>query len=617
MIIPEPAGDVHLAESASPPNVRTLPSRHQSCYSLPATSLRNPPINPVIETMSDLNIQGINTRSKGHGVFSNPNGLAGALLCLIAALLCLIGPGAPTALAGGVSEVKLIVLEFHGLKEGIIGANLDVLPNFRELICGQDDTQAYVHIPRVLTTLPAASQPAVTSMYTGLYPGRTGVVSSIWFDRRSASTRTLVSYSQQRINRILEENRVKSVFERFADAGKRSMTSMLMLTNGVDWSSRSGAFFWGNASVMGRMCNGRWIPNARYVDQKTMQGFLTGHVTASRKSLRGVCERQGIIPDLMVVQLLGTDLHSHYPLVNPEAFDLTINGIQRYYAQTVLDPLVGDLLRTLKSLGWYDRAVILLVSEQGFSLIEKQIPNRIVDDSLNGSFKLPGFLRSAEDADAVIMPGAGTKEVYLKNRQSGNWMDPPRLLADVKPALDRLVAHPGVRDATETILVCQYPGERSEGIEETDRWWVLDAGSYWKSEQTDAAFLRNLRPLSALRAHFELADYLATGARQQYSRATIPDIKLVTRKGCYFEGDFDKYAHHGSFYPDDCLVSFWVAGPGLGRVLPGRHVIQETASTLDLVPILTHLVRIPAPEGIDGRNPLADLSSPKLGPLDR
>jgi hypothetical protein len=340
-------------------------------------------------------------------------------------------------------------------------------------------------------------------------------------------------------------------------------------------------------------------------------------VTAFRKSLRGVCERQGTVPDLMAVQLLGTDLHSHYPLSNPDAFDLTIKGIQRYYTQAVLDPLVGELVKTIKSLGWYDRAIVLLVSEQGFSRIRKQIPNGLVDDSLKGYFKLPGFPRSARSADAVIMPGAGTKEVYLKNRQTGDWMDPPRLLADVKPALDHLLAGQGVRDAVETLLVCQYPGERSEGIEEKDQWWVFDGPAYWNGARTDAAFLACLRPLSALRDHFELAEYLATGMREQYSRETIPDIKLVTREGVYFEGDFDKYAHHGSFYPDDCLVSFWVAGPGLSRVLSGRHVIEETASTLDLVPILTHLAGLPPPEGIDGRNPLADLPTLKAEPAHR
>mgnify|MGYP000956198990 CR=1 FL=1 len=554
--------------------------------------------------------------SARESAFRHPQGAVRFLIQAVV-LLGALWLWSPPAGAGNARDVKLVVLEFHGLKQSIIEDNLDVLPHFRELLYGKDGAQSHVSLPRALTTLPAASQPAVTSMYTGLFPGRTGVVSSIWLDRESVGVRTLVSYGQQRINRILKENGVENVFERFAKAGRRSMTSMLMVTSGVEWPIRSGAFFWGNSSVTGRVCNGRWIPHAAYVDRKTMEGFLTGHVTAYKKSLTGVCRRQGVVPDLMVVQLLGTDLHSHYPLAHPDAFDLTMTGIQRYYAQAVLDPLVGQLVSTLKALGWYDRAIVLLVSEQGFSLIRKQAPNRIVDDSLRGVFRLPGFLRSTRDADAVIMPGAGTKEVYLKNRQTGDWMTPPRLLADVKPAIDRLLAHPGVRDATEAILVSQYPGERSEGIDETDRWWVLDEETYGKGDGSSASFLNSLKPLSALRGRFELADYLATGLREQYNRRTLPDIKLVTRQGVYFEGDYDKVAHHGSFYPDDCLVSFWIAGPGLSRVLPGRHVIQETVSTLDVVPILLHLAGMPPATGLDGRNPLADLPPAQEEPIHR
>lgn len=536
---------------------------------------------------------------------------------LAAVFVWALSPGTGVDAAGGPADLKLIVLEFHGLKQSIIEDNLEVLPNFRELIRGRDGSQSHVHLPRVLTTLPAASQPAVTSMYTGLHPGRTGVVSSIWLDRELAEVRTLVSYGQQRINRILRENGVKNVFERFAESGKRSMTSMLMVTSGVEWPIRSGAFFWGNSVAAGLACNDRLIPLGRYVDQKTMQGFLTGHRTAYRKSLTGVYRRQGIIPDLMVVQLLGTDLHSHYPLANPGAVQLTMPGIQRYYAQAVLDPLVGELLATLKSLGWYDRAIVLLVSEQGFSLIHKQIPNRIVDDSLKGTFRLPGFLRGTREADAVIMPGAGTKEIYLKNRRTGDWMDPPGLLADVKPAIDRLLANPGVRGATATLLVAQYPGERSEGIAEVDRWWTLDDQAYANGDRSPASFLASLRPLSALRERFELGDYLADGLRQQYNRRTLPDIKLVTRQGIYFEGDFDKVSHHGSFYPDDCLVSTWIAGPGLDRILPGSHVVQETASTLDLVPMLLHLAGLPVPAGLDGHNPLAALPLTQGEPFHR
>jgi len=129
----------------------------------------------------------------------------------------------------------------------------------------------------------------------------------------------------------------------------------------------------------------------------------------------------------------------------------------------------------------------------------------------------------------------------------------------------------------------------------------------------DLAFRQALRPLGELADHFELGEYLVQGLRRQYTRETAPDIKLINKKGYYFERDFDKYGHHGSYYPDDCIVSFWVAGPGLSQIIPDRHSLKTTASTLDLVPMVTHLLGIPTPPGLDGTNPLANLPTSGTG----
>jgi hypothetical protein len=96
---------------------------------------------------------------------------------------------------------------------------------------------------------------------------------------------------------------------------------------------------------------------------------------------------------------------------------------------------------------------------------------------------------------------------------------------------------------------------------------------------------------------FDLKQYIAKGLNRQYTRKTAPDIKLINKKGVYLERDVNKYGHHGSYYPDDTLVSFWVAGPGLSAIVPGRHTVKTAASTLDLIPITTHLLGIPSPEG--------------------
>ena len=95
---------------------------------------------------------------------------------LIAALLTVLFASTTQAGDGGP---KVVILELHGMKKGTLDENLEGLPNFQKMLKGSNNDQPYVYLPRVFTTIPAASQPAVTSMYTGLYPQRTGVVSTI------------------------------------------------------------------------------------------------------------------------------------------------------------------------------------------------------------------------------------------------------------------------------------------------------------------------------------------------------------------------------------------------------------------------------------------------------
>ena len=527
-----------------------------------------------------------------------------SLLISVCLLLITLTAGRASA---GEKNPKIIILEFHGLKQEILAKNLEDLPNFRKIIKGANDDQAYVYLPQVFTTIPAASQPAVTSMYTGLYPQRTGVVSTIWFDRTTYQIRTLISYSQDRINNILKAGDVKSLFDYVGQSGKRSMTTMLMLTKGADWSVKSGMFFWGNASVLNAFRQGKWVPNSSYVDTKTLEGFLTGHVSAYRRSLAGIYKYDHLLPDVMVVQLLGTDLFSHYPAADFKERQASMSEIQSYYAKTVLDPLMGRLISFLKELGIYQEIIFILVSEHGSIRIEKHIADETLGHSLRDHFKLPNWLRRNSRADAVIMPGACTKEVYLKNRQTGKWMDPPRLLADVKPAVDLILANQEVKTSMKAMVIRQYPGERHEGPAENDQWWLFDWRGYQAAGGADVPFLQALQPLSEMADQFELGQYLLRGLRRQYTRETAPDIKLINKKGYYFERDFDKYGHHGSYYPDDCIVSFWVAGPGLSPVVPGQHIYKAHASTLDLVPMVTYLLGIPVPQGLDGSDPLQNL----------
>ena len=505
------------------------------------------------------------------------------------------------------TPLKIVVIEFHGLKKDIINNSLNELPYFKKLIRGPLNQQAYIYLPHVFTTIPAASVPACTSMYTGLYPQNTGVVSTIWFNRESAKVRTMISYFQQRINRVLTANHVKTLFEYVGEAGKHSLSAMLMIDKGTDWSLKTGMFFWGNASVTGLSKYGYWLPDPWYMDHKTISGLLTGHIFAYHKSLKGILDEKGTLPDLTVVQLLGTDIYSHYPdkeLINRNA---SMDEIQAHYTKQILDPLIGRLIHFFKTNGFYSRTIFILLSQQGAIKIQKHIPDHTVSDCLKNEFKLPGFFTGNRDADAVIMPGACTKEVYLKNRETESWLDPPRLLLDVKPAVDLLLDHSEIQDSLNEIVIRQYPGERGEGIAENKKWWAFEWRGYRKSSRRDTDFVQSLYSLKEMARRFELKDYISEGLNRQYTRKTAPDIKLINKKGIYFERDLKKYGHHGSYYPDDTVVSFWIAGPGLSAVIAGRHTIETTASTLDLIPIATSLLGIPSPDGLEGNNPLDNL----------
>ncbi len=520
--------------------------------------------------------------------------------------LCLI----PALFAPGVvfGSPKIVIVELHGLKQGIIYKNLEQLPNFKALIYGQDGKQPFIYYPNVFTTISAASVPTIASMYTGVHPHRTGVVSTIWLDRVTHKVRTMISYSQERINKLLQSNNIKTLFEYASEAGKRSMTTMLMVDNGSDWKIKSGAFFWGNASALGFFKNGRFFPNKAYTDPKTVSAFLNGHLFSYHKSLAGIYKRYNILPDIMVVQLLGTDLYTHYPdpfLIESSA---EIDQIQLYYAQTVLDPQIGRMIRFFKSIGRYDDTLFILLSQQGAVKIRRHIPDEILKDTLSSGYTLPSVTTSNRQAEAVIMLGACTKEIYLKNRKTGNWMDPPRLLEDVKPAVDLILDNESIRESLNALVIRQYPGERHNSIDENEQWWSIAWQLYVEGTRDGTSFLQSLRPLNHMARRFELGEFVVTGLNRQYTRETAPDIKLINKKGHYFERDMTKYGHHGSYYPEDLRVFFWLAGPGMEKLYENQLIQASTQSTLDLVPMVCHLLNIPIPKGLDGTDPLISLS---------
>ena len=499
---------------------------------------------------------------------------------------------------------KIVIIEFHGLKQGIIHDHLDQLPNFQKLIYGSDGRQPFIYYPNVFTTISAASVPTIAAMYTGVYPQRTGVVSTIWFDRTTCKVMTMRSVFQERINKMLKANHVKTLFEYANEAGKRTMTTMLVVNNGAAWKINSSLFFWGNASALGFLNNGYFFPYKSYTDPKTVSAFLTGHICYYDQSLAGIYQNERVLPDIMALQLLGTDLFSHFPDPTLAKADTPIEEIQFYYTRTILDTQIGRIIDFLESMSLYDDVIVILLSQQGSLKILKHIPDDILNQILSSAYSLPSDTTTNEQAEAVVMLGACTKEVYLKNRESNNWLDPPRLLEDVQPAVDLILNNDSIRESLNALVIRQYPDERHSGLDENEQYWSMAWEIYLKGKRDGESFLRSLRPLSDMAQRFELGEFVVTGLNRQYTQETAPDIKLINKKGHYFEKNKKKYGHHGSYYPEDLRVFFWLTGPGMKNLFKGQHVQTPTQSTLDLVPMVCRLLNISIPEGLDGVDPL-------------
>ncbi|MCK4823561.1 hypothetical protein KA005_47860, partial [bacterium] len=226
---------------------------------------------------------------------------------------------------------------------------------------------------------------------------------------------------------------------------------------------------------------------------------------------------------------------------------------------------------------------------------------------LSDKFKVMGRPYWIKNANVVIMPGASTKAIYVRNRMSPDWMPPPRLIQDVKPVVDTLIDIREMKKYLNYLLVAQYPGERNEGHEESDAFWFFNLCDYPQSGRNDDDFINALEPLSKLDEFVGRELKAGYMYRRDYNRRNTPDIILINKPGYYFAPDKGKYAHHGGIYPDDAYVSFVISGPAVHLFSVHPQTVVQQINTVDLVPIAAYLLGVKIDKPIDGKNPLCEV----------
>lgn len=485
-------------------------------------------------------------------------------------------------------------------------ASLDSLPNFRAAIRGEDGPFPYIYYENVLVSIPSSSKPSNTTLLTGVYPRKHGIYSTMWFDRKEEKTVALSAYFQSRIINLLRRTDTDTLFDYARRSEKSVLAVATQIAKGVDdrdWI-KQGLHLWSQAFWVNLFKHGMIIPDGAFLDRGITRGLLGGHGYSRQDGLDGRWRTSGNLPDLTVVHYVGLDVLTHYPYPFMVKGEWPIDRIQKWYLKEVLDPELGKIIAYLKKKGMYKDTVFFFAADHGQTRIREHVEEEAFSRRFFERLRAEGDTGWAEGHNPIMMPGAGTKAIYVKNRRRSDWISPPRLIEDIKPLVDALAEDPFLKRPLEGLLVAQYPGERQEGYEETDVFRFLDLDTYRRSGQGTADFLNALSPLSVLdervgphlRASFML--------RRSYTRQSVPDLLLINRPGCSFTPDRGKYAHHGSIHEDDAFVSFVISGPGIERFFDRPQKISRRIDTVDLVPMAAYLAGIAIDRSIDGKNRL-------------
>lgn len=504
---------------------------------------------------------------------------------------------------------KLFVIILDALKRGTLMESLESLPNFKEIIKGKDGSYPYIYFENVLVSIPSSSMPSNTTLLTGVYPFRHGVPSTMWFDRKEEKMVTLTSFFQRRVINFLEKTKTDTIFDYARRSGKTMMAVATQVAKGVDsqdWIKQS-IHLWGQAFMSNLIKDANPIPAGGHLDRGTTKGLLSGHMYSLTDGLKGKLRVDGDIPDLVVVHYVGMDIFTHYPRRFMIKGNWTIDQIQRWYLTEILDPELGKIVAFLQKNNIFENSLFFLVADHGQTKIIKHLDEEGLAEILSDKFKVMGRPYWIKNANVVIMPGASTKAIYVRNRMSPDWMPPPRLIQDVKLVVDTLIDIREMKKYLNYLLVAQYPGERNEGHEESDAFWFFNLCDYPQSGRNDDDFINALEPLSKLDEFVggELkAGYMY---RRDYNRRNTPDIILINKPGYYFAPDKGKYAHHGGIYPDDACVSFVISGPATHLFSDYPQTVVQQINTVDLVPIAAYLSGVKIDKPIDGKNPLCEV----------
>jgi arylsulfatase A-like enzyme len=465
-----------------------------------------------------------------------------------------------------------------------------------------------LYAERCLSGIPSVTLACQTSFVTGLFPGRHGVTGINWFDRNRLIWRDYETIDQK--NTLDCDYRAATIFEHLEDA--TTMSLFYQAHRGAtkfaeNWTSAGPPYFFG------------WYG---MVDRISLLRFgLVADVARTREAF----------PAYTIAYLLAPDMEAYRSGVSSPAYRAAL---------VHTDAHIGRVLRDLEAAGRLDSTVIVFATDHGM----KDVRNHwSMERGLRDTLRLKVAEKHLwEDSTfeqrlayyqkyTCVVSGSGDRYGCISLRKPrrdpagavtwASWLERPAA-ADLRAYPDRdgrpVDVIKALRDAEAVDVVAwrAAPGlihvATKRGVVELIRPAPGSPDVGLRTVQGDDPLGYDSRvPADMLmgKPHGPQA-WLQATADTQY-----PD--LPPQLAAYFDaprsGDIAVFAApewdlrtvhkagHGGLRPTEMLIPLLMAGPGVPHAR-WPHAVRA----VDVVPTLLGLLGRPVPEGLDGRNLLAE-----------
>ncbi len=495
-----------------------------------------------------------------------------------------------------------IIFMVDGVNADVFRTMLDGgrLPNIRKYLVDRG-----LYVERCVANVPGVTMVNQTSLVTGLFAGRHGIVGNTWFDRNRLIHRNYEEVAEK--NLLDADYVVTTLFEQFRDA--TTMSLFYQAHRGAtrfieNWLSAGPPYFMGWYGLVDRISLWRFDLVAQ------------------------MARAQGQFPALVFAYLLSPDM---------EAYDNGVSSDSYAAALEHSDAHIGRIIRDLEKAGRLDRTVLVLVSDHGMIDVDRHWPiKRFFRDELH--LAVSGGRRWEETAFesrmayyrnfTCVLAGSGDRywAVYLRKPRAGggagatefeNWL--------ARPSPEDLRAYPGASHgpidiierltAAEAVdLVAYRTGPGSVRL-------VTRGGSAEASRAADGSRRYALRIVSgedplgyAETVPAAMLDGSPHGDREWLAASAespYPDLvpQIVTYFDAPWAGDIivfaaptwdftDHYkAGHGGVRPGEMFTVFAAAGPGV----PHERT-RGPIRSVDMMPTVLELLGRPIPPDLDGRS---------------